>query len=337
MPSTTSRRRFVKASTAAAASTFFIGRSAKAEEPIVMKLATVAPSGTPWADQIHRLKKELKEKTGGRIKVKAFLGGALGPEVETAEACKRGSIDAFAGSSSALASAVPELECIELPYLFSSTKKADDILDNVIAEDIKRILAARGYQFWFWGENGYRSIGSVHPITSLADLKGKKMRSQEAQVHLDTWKAFNASPVPIAVTEVLSSLQTGVVDGFDNTPLFTFAASWYQAIGNYTLTEHIYQPGIVVFSKKFWDKLPPDLQAALTEDPQKLAKQSRRGVRAMNPQLIENFKNAGIKVHDLSAADKAVFASAAAVAHASFLKRANKESAALLKKIQASL
>ena len=89
--------------------------------------------------------------------------------------------------------------------------------------------------------------------------------------------------------------------------------------------------------RKTWDKLPPDLQAVMFEDPAKLAKQSRRGVRAMNPQLLENFKNAGIKVNELSAADRASFASAAAVGHATFLQRANKESAALLKKIQAAL
>jgi len=334
---TTTRRRFAKASVAAAASTFFIGRSAKAADPIVLKLATVAPGGTPWADQINKLKKEIKEKSGGALKLKPYLGGGLGPEVETAEAVKRGTIDIFAGSTGALASAVPELECLELPYLFPDLAKADKILDEVIFEDVKRILLARGYVLGFWGENGHRSIGSTFPISSLADLKGKKMRSQENKTHLDTWKALGASPVPIAITETLSSLQTGVVDGFDNTPLFTFAASLYQAISHFTLSEHIYQPGIIVVSKKTWDKLTPEMQAILFADPAKLAKQSRRGVRAMNPQLIENFKNAGIKVHDLSAADKAVFASAAAVAHASFLKRANKESAALLKKIQASL
>jgi tripartite ATP-independent transporter DctP family solute receptor len=334
---TTTRRRFAQASVAAAASPFFIGRSAKADDPIVLKLATVAPTGTPWTDQIAKLKKDIKEKSGGRLKLKPFPGGALGPEVETAEACKRGTIDIFAGSSGALASAVPELECLELPYLFPDLAKADKVLDEVVYEDIKRILLSRGYVFGFWGESGERSMGSIFPINGLADLKGKKMRSQEAQVHIDFWSAIGASPVPIAITETLSSLQTGVVDGFDNTPLFTFAASLYQAVGHFTLTKHIYQPGIIVMSKKTWDKLPPDLQAIMFEDPAKLAKQSRRGVRAMNPQLIENFKNAGIAVNELSKSDRAGFASAAAVAHAAFSKRANKESAALLKKIQAAL
>lgn len=337
MTASTTRRRFAKTTAAAAASTFFIGRSAKADDPIVLKLATVAPTGTPWADQIHEIKKDIKLKSGGRIKLKAFLGGGLGPEVETAEATKRGTIDIFAGSAGALASAVPELECLELPYLFPDMIKADKILDEVILEDVKRILLSRGYVFGFWGENGERSIGSTFPIKGLADVKGKKMRSQENPVHIQFWKDVGASPVPIAITETLSSLQTGVVDGFDNTPLFAFAASLYQAVQHWTMTNHIYQPGIIVMSKKTWDKLPPDLQAVMFADPAKLAKKSRRGVRAMNPQLIENFKNAGITVNELSAADRASFASAAAIGHATFLKRANTEGAALLKKIQGAL
>jgi tripartite ATP-independent transporter DctP family solute receptor len=333
---TTTRRRFAQVSAAAAASSFFIGR-AKAADPIVLKLATVAPTGTPWEADVKAEKKRVAEASGGLIKIKPYFGGALGPEVETAEAVKRGTIDIFAGSTGALASVVPELDGLELPFLFKNVATADKVLDEVILEDVKNILLSRGLVFGFWGENGWRSIGSTFPISSLADLKGKKMRSQENQTHIDTWKAFGASPVPIAITETLSSLQTGVVDGFDNTPLFTFASSLSQATAYFTLTEHIYQPGIVCMSKKTYDKLPAELQAVLFQDPAKLAKRSRRGVRAMSPQLIENFKNAGIKVQELSNADKASFATAAAVVHASFLKRANKESKALLDKIRKAL
>ncbi|MBC8072041.1 MAG: TRAP transporter substrate-binding protein [Deltaproteobacteria bacterium] len=330
------RRSFVAGTAAAAASTFFIGR-AKAADEIIMKLATVAPAGTPWADQLTKLKKHIKEATGGRVKVKAHLGGALGDENATAEATKRGTIQCFGGSIGALASAVPELECIELPYLFPDAKSADRVLDEVIRADLDKLLWDRGYKLFFFSENGYRSIGSTFEIKSISDLKGKKMRSQESKSHLDFWKAVGASPVPISVTEVLSSLQTGVVDGFDNTPLFAFAASWYQGVKHFTLTEHIYQPGVVVYSRKFWESLPADLQTILSAEPEKLAKQGRRGVRAMGGQLIENFRTAGITVNSLSATEKATFAATAGVAYASFLKRASPSAAALLKKIQDAL
>lgn len=335
----TSRRRFVQGTAAAAASTFFIGRARAAEDPeFVMKVATVAPPGTPWATQLKKLKSAIKEQSGGRIKVKTYLGGALGDEVATAEATKRGTIQCFGGTAGALSMAVPELDVLELPYLFPSEKVADRILDEVIREDLEALLWERGYKLMFFSENGYRSIGSTFPVNGLADLKGRKMRSQQSDVHLNTWKAlFGASPVPIAVTEVLSGLQTGVVDGFDNTPLFSFAASWHQAISHFTLTKHIYQAGLVVASRKFWESLPADLQAIVMGDPADLAKKGRRGVRAIGGMLEQNFVDAGITLTKLSDAERSAFASKAAEVHDKFRSSTTEQGKALLDKIKKAL
>lgn len=332
----TTRRRFVQGATATAISPFFIGR-ARADEPeFVMKVATVAPAGTPWAKQLKKLKKHIKEASEGRIKVKTYLGGALGDEISTAEATKRGSIQVFGGSAGALASAVPELNCLELPYLFKDEKAADKALDETIKEELESLLWDRGYKAWFFSENGYRSIGSTFPIQSPADLKGKKMRSQETEVHLETWRSFGASPVPIAVTEVLTGLQTGVVDGFDNTPLFAFAASWHQAITHFTLTKHIYQPGIIVISRKFWESLPSDLQTIVLGDPADLAKKGRRSVRNIGPMLEQNFTDSGITLTRLSSGERAAFASKAEAVHDAWRKSASKAGKAMLDKIKAS-
>ncbi|MEM6990478.1 MAG: TRAP transporter substrate-binding protein [Myxococcota bacterium] len=337
-PST--RRTFVKGTTAAAAATpFFIGRSAKAEDPeFVMKIATVAPPGTPWAKQLKKFKKAIKEESGGRIKVKTYLGGALGGGVQTAEGTKRGSIQVFGGTAGDIEASVPEIAVLELPYLFPNFKTADRILDTVIREDLERLLWDRGYKLLFFSENGYRSIGSTFPVSSPDDLKGRKMRSQESEVHLNTWRTvMQASPVPITVTEVLSSLQTKVVDGFDNTPLFAFAASWYQAITHFTLTKHIYQAGIVVASRKFWETLPADLQTIVMGDPAKLAKKGRRGVRAIEGMLEANFEGAGVTLTRMTDADRKPFAAKAEQVWDKFRKSASKDGKALLDKILKNL
>lgn len=299
-----------------------------------MKIATVAPSGTPWAEQLGKLKHQIKEASGGRIKVKAYLGGGLGGENETAEMVKMGTVQCFGGSIGALASAVPELECIELPYLFPDEKAADKVLDEVVRDDLDKLLWDRGYKLFFLTENGYRSMGTTFELDEVKDLKGKKMRSQEVKVHEEMWRAFGANPQQISVIEVLTALQQGTVDGFDNTPLFAFAAGWYQGIKYFVETKHIYQPGVVVLSRKFWESLPADLQTVVLGDPLKLSKQGRRGVRAMGGQLIENFRTAGVTVNQISATEKAVFESTATVAYASFLQRATPAGQKLLKKIQ---
>lgn len=333
----TTRRRFVQGTTAVAASTFFIGRARAADPEFVMKIGTPAPVGTPWAEQLKKVKSAIQEQSGGRIKVKTYLGGALGGEIEMAEATKRGTIQCFGGTFGALASAIPELDALELPYLFPSEKKADEILDTVVREDLDALLWDRGYKLLFYSENGFRSVGSTFPISSPADLKGRKMRAQQSDVHLDTWKSFGASPVPIAVIDVLPGLQTGVVDGFDNTPLFAFAASWHQAISHFTLTKHIYQAGVVVLSRKFWESLPADLQTVVLGDPADLAKKGRRGVRAIGPMLEQNFVDAGITLNKLSDGERSAFASKAQEVHDKFRSATTAQGKALLDKIKGAL
>ena len=319
-PLETNRRNFM-VGTAAAVSTFFIGRSRAhaGDAEITLKFATVAPPDTPWSKHVDRFKKWVKEDTGGKVRVKAYLGGALGDENSTASRCRKGAIAGWAGTFEALASIVPELAVFGLPYLFPDEKKADDILDNVIKAEVIKALDKAGFVLLFFSENGYRSIGTNFGfVKSTADLKGKKMRSQQGDVHTNTWRALGASPQPIAVTEAMTALQTGVVDGFDNTPLFTFAASWYQAITHFTLTEHSYQPAVAVMCKSVWETLPADVQASLVGDMQAESAWGRKKVRAIKSDLIANFSAAGINVHNSTAAEIEAFKKATLPTHKLF-------------------
>lgn len=287
---------------------------AQAQTTFTLKLATVAPEGTPWAEQVAEYSKKVQAESNGRLRIKAFLGGALGDEIQTIGECRRGSIGMWGGTTGSLASSVPEISVLELPYLFRSAQEADHILDKVLAEELRRRLLARGFVVVLWSENGFRSFGTKWgPIRAPGDLQGHKMRSQESLVHLETYRALGALPQPIAITEVLPALQTGVVDGFDNTPLYTFAASWHLAIKHFTLSQHIYQPGLILLSKKEYDKLPPDLQKILTSDLEKITMNGRAAVREMDPLLLQNFSAAKIPVYTPSAAERAVLAKATSV------------------------
>jgi tripartite ATP-independent transporter DctP family solute receptor len=292
-----------------------------ADAPVTLKLATIAPEGTPWADQVTAFKNKVEAASKGRLKIKPFLGAALGDENQTVAECRRGAIALWGGTTAALATSVPEISVLELPYLFSGSEQADAILDKVLLEELRARLLARGYVLVLWSENGFRSFGTKWaPIKVPGDLKGHKMRSQESLVHLEFYRAVGALPQPIAVTEVLPALQTGVVDGFDNTPLYTFAASWHLAIKHFTLSEHIYQPGVVLVSKKEYDKLPADLQKVLTGDLDGITREGRAAVREMAPLLLENFASAKIPVYKPSAAERAAFVKATASVYGAYVK-----------------
>lgn len=276
---------------------------------ITLRIGTVAPDGTPWEKQLRSLRRHLEQASGGRIRVRAFMGGSLGGEKALVRRVSQGSLECFAGSTAALGSIVDELNVIEAPYLFDDAAAADRVLDGPALPIVRDVLQAHGFSFGFWAENGFRSwYTRERPIRTPADLRGLRMRSQEASVHLETYRAFGASPNPIDVTNVLTSLQTGAVDGFDNTPLFSFATSWYQAAHHLNLSEHSYQPGIVVYSASWLAQQPADIREILTSIPESIVTEGRQGVRRMDPILIQNLQRAGIEVHRPSAAERAQFA-----------------------------
>lgn len=276
-------------------------------DPVVVRMGSVAPEGTPWAEWVEGVKKRIESQSKGQLKVKLFLAGKLGGEKEMVEDVKKGALQMFGGSVGALASQqVPELNVFELPYLFESDAEADHVL-NAVRPQVKALLLERGFVMSMWSENGWHGYGVKGKcVKTPDDMKGMKMRSQESSIHLETYRAFGASPVEMPVPEVLSALQTGTVDGFSNTPLFSFATSWYTGITHYTYTRHIYQPALIVLSKKWHDTLPPDQQKLVT-DPTEEANGFKL-VRALTEPLIENFGAAGKTVCRLKPEELKVWA-----------------------------
>jgi tripartite ATP-independent transporter DctP family solute receptor len=291
----------------------FFATLANLSAQVEVKLGTVAPTGTPWADELNGIKKRVEAESNKAIKMRIYLGGQLGGENEILQGIRKGRIQGGGLTAGAVASVVPEMDMLEVPYLFDSSKQADCVLDNHLLEPFKQLFDAKGLTFVSWAENGYRNIGTKSKeIKTPADLKGVKIRSQESKIHLEFWKKIGASPVPIAIPEVLPSLQTGVVDGFDNTALMTLAAEWQTAIKFYTVTEHIYQPAVVVYSKAFFDKLPEDQKKILIGTGNAMAPKARQAVRRLGAQLIKALEENSVSITKLSDSEKAAFKNASA-------------------------
>lgn len=133
------------------------------------------------------------------------------------------------------------------------------------------------------------------------------MRSQESPVHLAMYGALETQAISMPVPEVLSALQTNMVDGFSNTPLFTAATGWYEGVNHYTITNHIYQPAAIMYNKEFFDSLPADLQAILIGNRTAETMNGRQNVRDLTPGLLEMFQESGISIYDMTDAERAVF------------------------------
>jgi len=282
-----------------------------AQNNFKIRFGSVIPPDSPWEEGINDYIKKVESKAGGQITFKKYLGGQLGGEVEMIKSIAMGSLEAGAFSTAAIAEAlgIPELETLELPFLFESDQEADYVMDNLF-EIISRYFEDKGVVLIMWGTNGWRSFGTKNKaITSPGDLKGLKMRSQESDVYINFYKAMGATAVPMATPDVLMALKTGMVDGYDQTPVFSLSTGWINTVKYYTVTKHIYQPGAVIVSKKFFDKLPDNLKEALLikSDRAALQAKSRNAVRTEDAAVLSSFPDLGITVTNLTKAQRDEF------------------------------
>lgn len=313
--------------------------TARAEDKVyTLKIATQAPEGTPWAQLITDYKAAVETASKGRIKIIPFLGGKAGDENATVTKASKGHLQGVAASTGAIASIVPELNAVEIPFMFNSFGEADYILDKVLTEPMEKLFKDRGLVLGFWSENGFRHFGSnFGPIKKPSDLEGKKMRSQESKVHGWMWEQFKAASQAIPTTEVLTALGTGACEGFDQTLLFSLAAKWHKTVKDMTLSAHIYQPAAVAFNYAWYKELPADLQKVLIDEGRKLTAPGRELIRGMNADLIKLVERDGVKIHKLSKDERAAFVAATASVRTTFREKEGAESKKILDLIEAGL
>lgn len=311
-------------------------RTCTAESPCTLRIATVAPPNTPWSAQMESLQERIESASNGRINVNIFPGAADG-ENSLARQCKDGSLEAVGVSTGAIASMVPALNVFELPYLFDSVEQADEIIDNHLFDDVERLLAGAGFQLYIFSENGYLNFATTNGtvIDEPSDLAGVQMRAQESWLREEMYRVLGGNYTAIPVTEVGTALSTGRVQGFDNTVLFSMAAGWHNFVDTWTVSDHIYQPAVVVYNKDWFDSMPQDLQALLLSNRASETQRGRRLIRRIAPALLENLRNANINVVELTAAQKAAFKTATRPLYQQFRQRVP-EGAALLDTIQAN-
>ncbi len=212
-------------------------------------------------------KAEVEANSNGRIKVELFPNGVLGSESNTLSQVKLGIVDSYISSSGGMAPFYPLIDVTNLPFAFSSYNVGYKVYDGAFGKEFAADIEAKaGFKVLGFGESGgfFAITNSKKPIKSPADMKGIKLRAM-SPLHQAIAKSLGASAITIAWAEVYTSLQTGVVDGQMN-PISIIAMAKFQEVQKYiTLSNHLYAPYVWVVSPKFYNSLPADLQAVVSD------------------------------------------------------------------------
>ncbi len=316
---------------------------AAAQTPIKLRMGSTIPYDSPWDEAADTYIKAVQELVGGagQVTFRKYFSGQLGGELEMCRSLRMGTLDIGLFSIGGMAEGfgMPELQVLEMPFLFSSDEEVDFVLERVFPE-IDRRLQEKGVVLIMWGVNGWRHFGSRDKsILTPADLKGLKMRSQEAAVYVEMYKAFGATPIPLSTPDVLLALKNKMVDGFDQTVVFAMSTGWLQQVRHVTLSYHVYQPGAIVMSKKVFDRLPPSIQKALRLEGRR-AELQKRGLEIVRNEeksiLASAQKDPNVRFHQLSEQQRQAFVKAAQAAYPKIEAAVGPEGKALLARIRAA-
>jgi C4-dicarboxylate-binding protein DctP len=238
--------------------------AARADEPIVIKFSHVVAPDTPKGKAAEKFKALAEERTKGRVRVEIYPNSSLYKDKEELEALQLGAVQMLAPSVSKFGPlGIKEFEAFDLPYIFPSVAALRRVSEGPIGKELFKKLEPKGLLGLAYWDNGFSIITSNKPIRKLEDFKGLKMRIQSSKVLEATYRHLGALPQVMAFSEVYQALQTGVVDGVENTPSNSYTQKFYEVQKYLTVSYHTYIGYAVVVNKKFWEGLPADIRSAL--------------------------------------------------------------------------
>ncbi len=260
----------------------------------------------PVGNGIEVMQACLDDKSGGKLKLTAFWGGALGGDLQATQALRSGVQEAVVTSSSPLVGIIPALGVFDLPFLFASPEEAYEVLDGEFGDMMNEKLEAAGLVNLAYWENGFRNLSnSVRPVTKWEDFDGMKIRVMQNNIFLDTFQNLGANATPMAFGEVFSALETKAIDAQEN-PYVTIDTSKFYEVQNYiTETNHAYTPFLFLFSKAIFDTYTAEEQAALRECAIVGRDEERKVIQDLNKESLAKIKEAGLEVNVLSPEEQA--------------------------------
>ena len=291
---TLTRRTMIKAGGAGVA-LFAIGRPALAQAT-VMRFGHPHPTSDSWHTASLQFAEKVKAKTGGRITVQVFPNGALGSDPQMIGAVRGGTLDITLTGNPFFTGMAPQLNVLDLPFLFSSRAHVAKVLDGSIGDGLRKQLEGSNLKALATWEVGWRNLtNSRRPVATAADIKGLKIRTTPNPAHVKAFSLLGAVPTPMSFTELFTALETKTVDGQENPVTLILNAKFFEVQKHLSLTRHAFTSAPLVMNKAKFDALAPDLQQALTSTALEMAVAQRKMNEDAEGSSLDALKKAGMQ------------------------------------------
>ncbi len=293
------------------------------DRPVNLKLGHAVAVEHPYHLGAVKYAELVGQRTGGKVKIDVYPSTQLGNERDMVEGLQLGTIDLVVTSTGPLGGFVPKMFIVDLPFLFRDREHAYKVLDGPIGRELLDAFSAKGIKGLSFWENGFRQItNSVRPIEKPEDLKGIKIRTMENKVHLASFKAFGASPTPMAWSEVYTALQQKTIDAQENPIAIIYHQKIFEVQKHLALTGHFYSPTPLLMSLKAFNALPKDTQKIMADTAMECAAYERNLLRDSEIRQTTEIRAKGMQV---TTPNKRPFQDAAASVYKEFENQFGKD------------
>jgi C4-dicarboxylate-binding protein DctP len=237
---------------------------AAAQQPIVIKFSHVVANDTPKGKGALKFKELAEKYTNGRVKIEVYANSSLYKDKEEIEALQLGSVQMLAPSTAKFAPlGVKEFEALDLPFLFKDDATYDKAMKGPVGQWLFKKLEAKSITGLAYWDNGFHMTSSNRPLINPTDFQGIKIRISGSKIADQYFRVVGSIPQIMAFSEVYQALQTGVVDGCENTASNYLTQKFHEVQKHITVSYHAHLQYAVIVNSKFWGGLPADVRGQL--------------------------------------------------------------------------
>ena len=284
----------------AAIAAALIAPPSAAADVVTIKIATIAPEGSPWHDALVDLAEAWKRLSGGRVEMHIYPGGIAGDEPDVVRKMRIGQLQAGALSGAGLHQIAHEVQALQMPMMFRSDAELDYVRDRV-APTLEASLERQGFKVLTWADAGWVEFFTRTAVVTPDDLKPLKLFAwADDSCTVDAWRDSGYQPVPLAATDIHTGLQTGLVTALPTTPIAALSYQWFRLAPHMTDLKWAPLIGATVISVSAWKKIPDEIKPQLLAAARSAGEQLQPRIRPLEDDAVAAMQQHGLAVHAVS-------------------------------------
>ncbi len=276
-------------------------------QPQVVKLATLVPEGSVWDKGLREMGASWSTSTQNRVTLRVYPGGVAGDEPDVVRKMRIGQLQAAAVTTAGLASIDPAFHIFNIPMFFDSYPELYATLE-ALEPVLKQRLEAKGFVLLNWGHGGWVFFFTKSPVGSVDGLKKTRLFVWAGDDEMaQQWKSLGFQPVALAATDIMTGLQTGMIDAYPTTPLLGLALQWYRT------TPHMVGLGVaplvggLVMNKSAWMKISEADRVKILVASERMEKKLQNEVPRQDTTAVTEMQRRGLKVMAVNPANVSQF------------------------------